>query len=112
MVRCFQKDDINNLSWSEIILSGRPFSQYQWSKKRTASSLALRVVEVGIILISEFSLSVMVSIQSCPWSLGRGPIKSIDMESQHLSGTGNGWSGPEAFLVLDLLHWQSGQEGI
>ena len=77
IVKCFQKADMNSLSRSEIMSKGRPFSQYQWSKNKTASSFAVSLVDVGMIRTSDPRRSVMVRIQSCPWSKGRGPMKSI-----------------------------------
>ena len=65
-VRCFQNEDINSLSRSEIISIGRPFSQYQLSKKSDANCLAVSVVVVGIILMSEPRRSVIVKMQSWP----------------------------------------------
>jgi hypothetical protein len=75
IIRCRQNLDINNLSRSDIISKGKPFSQYQFSKKRIAQASAVRVVCVGIIRTSEFNLSVIVRIQSNPLSSGRNPLK-------------------------------------
>src|ERR1700678_2386922 len=79
-VRCFQKEDMKSLSRSEMMSVGSPFSQYQLSKNRTASSLAVREVEVGMMRISDDRRSVMVRMQLYPWSRGRGPMKSIDTD--------------------------------
>src|ERR1700678_1889632 len=103
MVRCFQNADMNSLSWSDMISLGRPFSQYQWSKKRILSSLALSEVEVGMIRISDPRRSVIVSMQLWPLSVGRGPMKFMDTESHRSSGTGRGCRGPVGFFVELLL---------
>jgi hypothetical protein len=86
----FPKVDIKSLSRSDTMLRGRPFSQYQRSKNKMANSLAVSLVDVGIIRISDPSRSVIVRIQSYPLSSGRGPMKSIDMDWQRSSGTGKG----------------------
>lgn len=51
-------------------------------------------VRVGIMRKSEPALSVIVTMQSNPWSSGNGPIKSIAMLSQRESGIGSGCKGP------------------
>ena len=61
--------------------------------------------------MSKPSLSVIVSMQSKPLSLGKGPMKSIAIESQRLSGIGRGWRGPNGLVVQDLFRWQSVQAG-
>ena len=66
IVRCFQKVDMKNLLRSETMLVGKPFSQYHLSKNKTASSFAVRVVEVGMMQMSEPRRSVMVSMQLWP----------------------------------------------
>ena len=66
ILRCFQKADINNLSRSETIFNGKPFSQYQLSKNRTASCFAVRVIVVGMMRTSEPRRSVIVSLQLKP----------------------------------------------
>ena len=53
MLRCFQKADMKSLSRSETMSKGKPFSQYQLSKNRTASSLAVSVVVVGMMRTSD-----------------------------------------------------------
>jgi len=78
-IRRFQKRNINNLSLSDIISKGSPFSQYHLSKNNTASCSAFVFVEHGTSWMSEFKRSVMVRIQSIPFSSGSGPIKSIAM---------------------------------
>ena len=88
--KCFQKREMNSLSWSEISSRGRPFSQYQWSKKSKARDSAVRSVVVGMIRMSEPSLSVIVRMQLWPSSSGRGPIKSRVITSHRWSGTGKG----------------------
>ena len=100
----FQKRDRKILSWSDTISRGRPFSQYQCRKKRSANCSAVIVVVVGTIRISDPSQSVNVTRLSYPSSIGRGPMKSIATESQWSSGTGSGCSGPMGFAVLDLFH--------
>ena len=79
-VRCFQKDDINNLSRSDTMFVGSLFSQYHLSKNNTVSSFDVNFVEVGMIRISDDNRSVMVSIQSCPWSRGKGLMKSMGID--------------------------------
>ena len=111
-IRCLQNFDTNNLSRSEIISMGRPFSQYQLSKKSTASSSAVRVVVVGMIRMSELRRSVIVRIQSKLLSRGKGPIKSIETESQRSSGIGKGCRGPCGLEVGLLLRKHSAHEGM
>ena len=53
IVRCFQKFDMKILSLSETMSEGRPFSQYHLLKNKTASSLAVREEEVGIMRMSD-----------------------------------------------------------
>jgi hypothetical protein len=81
---------MKSLSQSETILEGKLFSQYHLSKKILASLSAMSEQVVGIIQMSEPNLSVMVSMQSYPLSLGSRLMKSIAMASHHLSGTGSG----------------------
>ena len=45
---CFQEWDMKTLSRSEMISRGRPFSQYQWMKKSSATHLAESDVWQGI----------------------------------------------------------------
>jgi hypothetical protein len=82
--------EVNSLSLSEMISSGRPFLQYHSSKKMVASSSAVRLDRVGIIRMSEFKRSVIVRIQSKPESIGRGPMKSMATLSPRDSGMGSG----------------------
>lgn len=107
-----QNLEMNNLSQSEMISEGRPFSQYQLSKNRVASFSAVMSVHVGISLTSEPRQSVMVSRQLKPSSSGSGPIKSIAILSPHSSGIGRGCKGPAGLVVLDLLCWQGMHLGI
>ena len=86
----FQKCEKNNLSLSEIISWGNPFSQYQLSKNTCAKSSAEMSVHVGIILTSDPNLSVIVAMQLNPSPLGNGLMKSTAMLSPHSSGTGRG----------------------
>jgi hypothetical protein len=109
-ISCFQKFEINNLLQSEIISSGRPFLQHQFSKKRIAQSSAVRVVCVGMMHTSEWSRSVIINIQSKPLSIGKGPMKSIKIESPQSSGTGRGCRGPVGLDVELLFHMHSVQE--
>ena len=90
IVRCFQNTDMKSLSLSETMSEGRPFSQYHLSKNKTASSLAVRVEEVGMMQMSEARQSVIVRIEPWPWSNGRGLMKSIEIDWQHSSGIGSG----------------------
>ena len=112
IIKCFQNLDKKSLSRSEIISKGRPFSQYQFSKKRMAQPSAVRVVFVGMIRTSEWRRSVMVKMQSNPLSMGKGPMKSSEIESQRSSGTGRGCKGPEGFVVELLFRIHSEQEGM
>lgn len=50
-ISAFQNFDINNLSLLHIMLDGRLFSQYQWSKKSRAGSGAEMSVFVGMIQV-------------------------------------------------------------
>ena len=112
LCKCFQKRARKSLSLSEIILSGRLFLQYQCVKNNSASCSAISVETVGISRMSEPRPSVMVRIMSKSPSFGKGPTKSIAMESQWPSGTGRGCRGPSGFEVWDLLHWQSAHPGM
>ena len=82
-VNAFQKRDTKILSRSQTMSFGKPFSQYHVLKKVTASSLAVMVVFVGTIRMSEPRRSVIVRIQSYPSSVGNGPMKSIAMDEAH-----------------------------
>lgn len=73
----FQNFDKNNLSRSDTISNGRPFSQYQWSKNTTANSSAVIFAFVGTILMSDPNRQVIEQIMSYPLSRGSGPTKSI-----------------------------------
>ena len=103
---------MNSLSRSDTMSSGRPFTQYHFSKKISASLSADNVEVEGIICMSEPKRSVKVIIESKPLSKGRGPMKSIATESQRESGIGNGWRGPIGLEVVDLFRWQSAQDGM
>jgi hypothetical protein len=85
-----------------MISSGRPFSQYQFSKKRIAQSSAESVVVVGMMCMSECSLSVMVNMQLTLLLTGNSPMKSIEIESPQLLGMGNECKGPVS-LDVELL---------
>ena len=74
---------MKSLSRSDIISRGRPFSQNHLRKNSLARPCTVSVHEVGMIQMSELRRSVIVSIQSCPLLVGRGPIKSIATESHH-----------------------------
>ena len=67
-----QTFNMNSLSESEMILSGKPFLQYQWSKKMAERS--------GTVM-SVLSLLVMVNMQLKLLSSGNSPMKSIATES-------------------------------
>src|ERR1700678_2843823 len=90
IIRCVQNLEIKSLSWSETISKGKPFSQYHSLKKTEPNSSAGSVVLVGIIRMSELRRSVIDRIQSKPMSRGRGPMKSIEIESHLSSGMGRG----------------------
>ena len=70
--RAFQKQEMKSLLWSDMILRGRPFSQYHSLKKSSASSFAFNVVVVGTSQMSELRQSVRVRMQSKPCSTGNG----------------------------------------
>jgi hypothetical protein len=80
--RCsaFQNLETNNLSLSEIMSNGMPFSQYQCLKNIDASPSAEISVCVGIIHMSEPRRSVIVNMQLKLLSSGSGPTKSIATE--------------------------------
>lgn len=90
IMRCFQNFEMKSLSRSEIMSRGKPFSQYQFSKNNMAHASAVNVVWVGMIRTSELRRSVIVRMQSYPLSTGKGPTKSIEIESHRSSGTGKG----------------------
>lgn len=96
------KKDMNNLSLSQTIFAGKPFSQYHSSKNTTANSSADRSVWVATICISDPSQSVIVKIQSFPSSSGNGPMKSMAIDSQWELGTGKGCRGPEGLPIFDF----------
>lgn len=100
LCKAFQNFDMKSLSRTETILSGSPFSQYQWSKKREARASAVKSVQVGISRTSDPRRSVIVSRQLKPLSRGKGPTKSIATLSRRLSGIGSGCRGPAG-----LLYW-------
>ena len=56
----FQKQARKSLSLSETISSSSPFLQYQFVKNSSANCLAVRVVVVGIMWMSEPRQSVIV----------------------------------------------------
>ena len=108
----FQKQDMNSLSQSEMISKGNLFSEYHLLKKVSVSSSVVRVEVVGMICISDPRWSVKVIIVSNLLSMGRGPMKSMATESLQESEMGKGCKGPTGFVVLHLLLWQSGQDGM
>ena len=61
-------------------LKGRPFSEYQLSKKRMANSSAVILVHMGRIQMSAPGQSVMDKIQLKLESSFKGPKKSIVMD--------------------------------
>ena len=83
----FQKHDRNSLSRSNMISSGRLFSQYQCWKNNSVKCSAVSVVVVGMSLMSDPSQLVNVIRLLYPLSSGSGPTKSIATESHQLSGT-------------------------
>lgn len=96
----FQNLEMTSLSWSDMISSGRLFLQYHFSKKISASWLAVKVEVEGMICISEPKRLVKVMIVSKPLSDRRGPMKSMATESQCESGIVKGCRGPIGFDVL------------
>ncbi len=108
MVKCLGYPGTDTFEMSVPVY---PSIQYQFSKKTVASFSAVMLVQVGISLTLEPSLSVIVKRQLNPSSSGRGPIKSIVMLFPHSSGIGRGCSGPAGFVVLDLFQWQGIQPG-
>lgn len=111
LFRAFQKQETKSLSLSETKLRGKPLLQYQLSNTSRATSSAKASVQVGMIWMSEPRQSVIVKMQLEPWSLGRGPMKSSATLSPCSSGIGSGCNSPGAFVVHDLLHWQSVHNG-
>ena len=101
----FQNLDMKILSWSLIIFSGRPFLQYHRLKNWEAKCLAVILVCVAAIWMSDPSLSVIVTMASKSSLRGRGPMKSIVMELLHWLGIRRGWSGPVGFVIVSLLCW-------
>lgn len=110
--RAFQNLLVNHLSQSETMSRGKPFLQYQWLKNRLATSLAFMFIRQGTRRISAPSQSVIVIILSWPCSSGSGLMKSMEMESPCLSGTGSGCSGPAGLVVRLLFLAHSGQAGM
>ena len=108
----FQKRERKILSQSDIILSGRPFLQYQCLKKSSANFSAESVVVVGMIHMSDPRWSVNVMKLLYPSSRGSGPTKSMATESHLLLGTGRGCSRPIGFDIVDLFCWQSAHDGM
>jgi len=110
-INACQNFEMNNVSWSLIISSGQPFSQYHLLKKMYMNSLVLMSDLHANSCMSAPSLSVMLTIALNPSSLGRGPTKSMATESNLLSGIGRGCKGPARLEVLALFCWQSGHPG-
>lgn len=54
----------------------------------------------------------MLTIISYPLSIGNGPMKSNAIDSNILSGTGNGCNGPGGHVIQDLFYWHSGHDGM
>ena len=73
-----------------MISLGRPFSQYQLLKNSRVRSSVLMSTQVGIILMSKLTHSVIVRMQLKPSSRGRGPMKSSAMLSPQSLGIGRG----------------------
>ena len=106
-----QNLEINNLSLSDTISVGKPFSQYQFLKNSDANASAVMSVRVGTMCISDPNRSVIVRIQLKPSSSGSGPTKSIATDDPLSSGTGRGCNGPRGLIVCDLLCWHCTQPG-
>ena len=90
LVKAFQNLLMNNLSLSLTMFNDRPFSQYHKSKNCTEKCLAEIFKHVGVIQISELSLSMMVTMTLKPSLSEHGSMKSIAMGSPHPSGMGSG----------------------
>jgi hypothetical protein len=91
---------VNSLSLSEMIFNGKPFSQYQLSKKMTAKSLAVILQRVGMIWMSELRRLVIDRMQLNLWSIGSGPMKSIATLSPCASRIGRGCGGPDGLVSV------------
>jgi len=102
--RALQNFHMNNLSLSDTISVGNPFSQYQCLQNSDANNLAVMSVRVGTMRMSDPSRSVIVSIQLKPSSSGKGPTKFIATKDPLSSGTGRGCNSPCGLVVRDLLH--------
>lgn len=111
-IRAFQNFDTKNLSQSLINSNGHPFSQYHLSKNKFMKSSAVMSVLHSMICMSAPSLSVIVTMASYPLSVGKGQIKSIATESNHLSRIGSGCNGPGAFVMLLLFCWHALHPGM
>ena len=98
----FQIWDMNNLSLSETIFSGKLFPHYQLSKNKTAKSSAVMSTHVGRMWMSAPKQSVMDRIQLYPESSFNGPMKSTAIDWPWSLGTGNGCKGPGNLVVLTL----------
>ena len=110
--KAFQKWDINNLSLSEIMSKGNPFSQYQWSKNKIARSSVVMSTWMGTIRILAPMQSVIDKIQLNPESSFSGLMKSIVMDFPWPYGTGRGCKGPGVLDVEILFYWHGSHDGM
>jgi len=100
----FQKQEMKSLSWSVISSLGQPFSQNHLLKKMVANSSTVMLDLQGAICTSAPNLSIIMTMALKLSSFRSGPMKSIIMESKHLSGIGSGCRGLAGLDVWPLLH--------
>ena len=87
-------------------LPGTPPSEYQWTKNNSAKSSAEIPDLQGTARKSELRRSVIVTMESKPSSSGRGPMKSMAIESHRPAGTGRGCKGPGGRRGGVFIRWQ------
>ena len=74
---------------SEVTCKGTPFLEKTWRMNSLASMGDMMVLMVGIKINCLVRWSMMTSIVSEPLDIGSYLMKSMDIESQGLSGIGS-----------------------
>lgn len=110
-INACQNYPVKRGSRSLTIVTGTPKSLTILSKKRRATSPALRSSPIlqGVIRTSFVNRSTQVNTALKPPEDGRCVMKSMDQDSNRPAGTGRGYSSPAGALVESFVRWHTGQ---
>jgi hypothetical protein len=106
----FHHFDMNLASQSNTILSGNPCKWTTSQRYMCNGCEAFRWVFTGIRCTSDVIQQMTTHSMLKPSTLGNGPIKSIPIDCQGLTGMGRLCNSPWGQLLLSLVFWQMSQD--